>query len=396
MKNIIWKLLRKHVSASQLTGFALANLVGLTIVILAVQFYLDVKPVFADEDSFISKDYLVITRAITGTGALMGSGSEFADSAIATLQQQPWCRQVGRFVSSDFAISATVGVGSGRAMRSQFFFEAIPDEFIDVNADQWGFNPARPEVPVIVSRDYLSLYNFGFAATQGMPRISEGQAGMIPLSFTFGGNGLTENMPGRIVGFSNRLNTVIVPQDFLTWANERYGTRQPRLPQRLIVEVNSPGDVKIEQFMTSHRYEVAGDKMSSSKANYFLMLIIGIVISVGIIISLLAFFVLMLSIYLLLQKNTRKLQDLLLLGYSPGQVARPYVVMVLAINAAVLVLAIALMLAARLYYKGTLAALGVTGASVLPAMAVALTIMGLITAVNVLAIRRRVAALWMQ
>ena len=90
MKNIIWKLLRKHVSASQLTGFALANLVGLTIVILAVQFYLDVKPVFADEDSFISKDYLVITRAITGTGALMGSGSEFADSAIATLQQQPW------------------------------------------------------------------------------------------------------------------------------------------------------------------------------------------------------------------------------------------------------------------------------------------------------------------
>lgn len=87
---------------------------------------------------------------------------------------------------------------------------------------------------------------------------------------------------------------------------------------------------------------------------------------------------------------------MLLLGYSPGQVARPYVVMVLAINAAVLVLAIALMLAARLYYKGTLAALGVTGASVLPAMAVALTIMGLITAVNVLAIRRRVAALWMQ
>jgi hypothetical protein len=39
MKGLMWKLLRKHVSAVQLVGFALANLVGLTIVILAIQFY---------------------------------------------------------------------------------------------------------------------------------------------------------------------------------------------------------------------------------------------------------------------------------------------------------------------------------------------------------------------
>ena len=32
-KNLMWKLLRKHISAPQLIGFSLANLVGLTIVI---------------------------------------------------------------------------------------------------------------------------------------------------------------------------------------------------------------------------------------------------------------------------------------------------------------------------------------------------------------------------
>ena len=47
---IMWKLLRKNISAAQLTGFAIANLIGLTIVILAVQFYGDVKPVFDDEE----------------------------------------------------------------------------------------------------------------------------------------------------------------------------------------------------------------------------------------------------------------------------------------------------------------------------------------------------------
>ena len=63
MNNIIWKLLRQHISKGQLIGFAIANLIGLTIVLLAVQFYRDVRPVFNDEESFISKDYLIITRA---------------------------------------------------------------------------------------------------------------------------------------------------------------------------------------------------------------------------------------------------------------------------------------------------------------------------------------------
>ena len=37
-KGLMWKLLRQHISKMQLVGFSVANLVGLTIVILAVQF----------------------------------------------------------------------------------------------------------------------------------------------------------------------------------------------------------------------------------------------------------------------------------------------------------------------------------------------------------------------
>ena len=395
MKDIIWKLLRQHISKGQLIGFAIANLIGLTIVLLAVQFYRDIKPVFSDEESFISKDYLIITRAVTGAGAMMGNNGEFSDSDISDLEHQPWCRQVGRFLNSDFAIDAQLGVGTGHAMRTQFFFEAIPDEFIDIDPNAWGFSSAKPEVPVVISRDYLSLYNFGFAATQGMPKISEGQAEMLPLEFTLSGNGKRQVMPGRIVGFSNRLNTVIVPQEFMEWANQTFGTGVAQQPQRLIVEVSKPGDIKIEEYMDEHHYEVAGDKMSSSKANYFLTVISGIVIAVGIIISLLSFFVLMLSIYLLLQKNTRKLQDLLLLGYSPSQVSKHYILLVVCLNAAVLVLAIILMLLGRLAYMDMIHAFGVSGAGIGVAIVVGLLIMSAITAGNIVAIHRKVASLWL-
>lgn len=392
--NLIWKLLRKHISASQLVGFSIANLVGLTIVILAVQFYEDVKPVFNDEESFISKDYLVITKNVSGVGAMLGNAGEFSNADITDIESQPWCRKVGRFVNSEFAIYATVGLAGDRAMRTQFFFESIPSDFIDVTDAQWEFNPSRPEVPVIVSRDYISLYNFGFAASQGLPQISESQMGNIPLSFSISGRGINEVLPGHIVGFSNRLNTVIVPEEFMRWANERYGAGGTQQPLRLIIEVNSPGDVKIEDYMKEHHYDVAGDKMSSSKANYFLTLIIGIVVFVGVIISLLSFFVLMLSIYLLLQKNTRKLQDLLLLGYSPGEVSKPYMGMVVAINATVLLLAIVLMLVGRSYYMSMLRVFGTGGSGVAISILVGAVIMSLITLGNVLAIKRKIASLW--
>ena len=165
-------------------------------------------------------------------------------------------------------------------------------------------------------------------------------------------------------------------------------------PLRLILEVNSPGDIKIEEYMKEKHYDVAGDKMSSSKANYFLVLIIGIVITVGIIISLLSFFVLMLSIYLLLQKNTRKLQDLLLLGYSPAEVSKPYIGMVVAINGIVLVLAIVLMLVARCYYMDMLSVFGTVGSGIGMSLLAGAVIMSLITAGNVIAIKRKIASLW--
>ena len=51
MPTLGWKLLRQHISIGQLAGFFLANLFGMMIVLLSVQFYKDVIPVFTEGDS---------------------------------------------------------------------------------------------------------------------------------------------------------------------------------------------------------------------------------------------------------------------------------------------------------------------------------------------------------
>lgn len=68
--SLVWKLLRQHISLPQLAGFFFANLCGMVIVLLSVQFYKDILPVFTEGDSFIKKDYIIVSKKVSTLGHL--------------------------------------------------------------------------------------------------------------------------------------------------------------------------------------------------------------------------------------------------------------------------------------------------------------------------------------
>lgn len=386
---MVWKLLRKNISPVQIAGYALANLIGLAIIIGAVKFYTDISTTWHDEDSFFKKDYLIISKQVSTlqTAGINADATEFFPEEIENLKSQPWVKNVGSFSSANFNVNMSMEIGS-RGMSTYLFFEAIPDEFLDIAPEDWTFDPGHPMIPIILSKDYLTLYNFGFATTRGMPQLSEAVMSTLPINMTLSGNGLTEIYPARIVGFSSRLNTVAVPQQFLDWANERYSSGETTNPSRLVVEVSSVGDPAIQKYFDKYGYEVAGDKNDNSQAAYFLKVITTIVLAVGAVITILAFFILMLSIYLLLQKNRQKLHDLMLLGYTPFGVARCYYILIAVINFSVLVMASTISLLASSWWTPRLSDIGIEPSSPTLALMVGAILIGLITVVNILSIRR--------
>jgi len=392
-KNTVWRLLRRNISAGQIAGYALANLAGLAIVLTAMQFYRDVTSVWDDEDSFISNDYMILSKRVSGLGGFMGgddASTRFSEAEIADIASQPWASKVGSFSSAAFNVYATVDFG-GSSMGTALFLESIPDDFFDVSPDGWDYRPGESDfIPVILSKDYLSLYNFGFATSRGMPQVSEEVIGMVPLRLSLSGNGRQEWMNARIVGFSSRLNTIAVPEEFMRWANDTFADTPADAPSRLIVMLDRPGNPEAEAYIEGHGYETAGDRAANGKTAYFLSMVTGIVVAVGAIISLLAFFILMLSIYLLLQKNREKIHDLMQLGYSPSQVASHYHYTVIAVNGLVLVSAVAVMLTGAHCWRGALESLGVTPVAVWPTIGTGVGIMLLITAGNILAINRKI------
>lgn len=389
-KSIVWRLLRRNISIGQLAGYAVANLVGLAIVLTAVQFYRDVTSARDEDDSFISRDYIIVSKKVSsGIGSLFGGAREskgFSADEIADLERQPWVRRTGKFTAGDFNVSVAVDMG-GNQLSTALFLESIPSDFFDISPREWQYTPESGEpVPVIISKDYLTLYNFGFASSRGLPQISEEMMKMIPLRMSLSGNGQQQWLNARIVGFSSRLNTIAVPEEFMSWANSEFGENGASDPSRLIIETYDPGNPAIQSYLTSHGYEAAGDKVNSGKAAYLLSIITAVVTGVGVIISLLAVFILLLSIRLLLQKNRSKLTRLMMLGYAPRSVARYYIIIVGAINTAVLAGAIALTLTAAHFWHEPMQQIGISSSGPLVTIILGFWLMLLITLDNFTAI----------
>ena len=381
----------------QLAGFFFANLCGMVIVLLSVQFYRDVIPVFTQGDSFIKKDFVIVSKRVSTIGTFVGKSTSFSDADIADIERQPFTKSVGRFLPTRFKVYAGMGM-QGVRMSTDMFFESVPDAYVDVKLDRWHFDPSQDVIPIIIPRNYLNLYNFGFAQSRNLPQLSEGVMGMVNLDIRIMGNGQMKMMKGNIVGFSNRLNTILVPESFIEWANAQYGTGEEVKPSRLIVEVNNPTDDRIAKYFKERGYETEGDQLDAGKTTWFLKVVTGIVISVGLLISILSFYILMLSIYLLLQKNTTKLENLLLIGYSPARVARPYQLLTIVLNLLVFGLGIGAVILARGSYMEILTGLypDAGAATILPALAVGFIIFVVVSLLNIVIIRRKINAIWLR
>lgn len=393
--SLIWKLLRHHISVGQFIGFAFANLFGMYIILLGIQFYCDVKPIFTAKDSFMSNDFLIVSKPIGTATGLSGRSHDFTKTEIQELAIQPFIKTFGQFTSAEFKVDAVMGVNGKAIISSELPLESVPDEFIDIPLNEWQYSEGQQIVPIILPRSYINMYNFGFARSHSLPKISDGLTSIIDITLSAHGNGKENTFRGKVIGFSSRLNSILVPHKFMEWANERYAPENESTVNRLLIEVNNPTDERIAQYINQKGFEVEDDKLQAEKTTWFLRLTVSIVMIVGLIISILSFYILMLSIYLLVQKNSEKIVNLLLIGYAPIQVAHPYVLLTIALNLFVLAIAWCALLFTRSYYMDILELLfpQTDYTSMLPALTVGAIIFLIVTLLNCLIIYKKIRLL---
>ncbi len=323
--NLLNQLQIRTLPRWQLLGFALTLFIGLFIIGLTVQVYLDIQQVFEQEKAVFGKQGIVVNKRISVFKSFDKERIYFDADELADLEARPFVEELAYFDKARFGIQAFTREGDNiPGFRTDMFFEAIPDGFLDVEDEDWKWQPGDELVPIIIPQDYINLYNFGFAETQGLPVVSQNAIKQVEFGLRVSGNGAKEEFRGRIVAFSEQINSILVPLDFLDYANGKYASGGSTKPSRLLIRLNDPSSEEALTYFDEENLDVSNNNMEQSRMRFFLNVIFLVLFVIAGIIIVLSISSILLSMNVLLYKNKATINNLYLLGYENKQIGRFY------------------------------------------------------------------------
>ena len=250
--------------------------------------------------------------------SLIGGAPSFSETDLEKLEEQPFINRIAPFRSSQYQVLAEV---SQIGFRSDFFFEAIPDDFLDVNSSKFNWSKGDRTIPIILSRDYLSLYNFGFAPTRGLPPFTQSTIKRVQFQIRIiGDNGLMDFYNGKIVGFSDRINSILVPKSFLDWSNPHYSNKSAPIT-KLMLEVENPYSTDFKDFIKKEKLELSSGKLIGDKASNILNIVISVIAFIGFIILILALMVFTLNFRIMIVSAKMDIKRLMEIGYQHNTIS---------------------------------------------------------------------------
>jgi hypothetical protein len=267
--------------------------------------------------------YLVITKRITN--AMMGdiSKSSFSETEIADLKTQSFFDSVQPMKASLFKVKLDIPLNS-LPLNADLFFEAVPDAYLDVVPEKWKWSPGDPHVTGIAPRFLLDMYNYGIAIGQRLPQLSEESVKVVPMNFhisNYDGTSFVD-LKGNIGALSSRFGSILVPENFLDWANQRYGFKSNAAPARMVVKAKNPTGKQMNRYLKANGWESDYGVGRFSKWGYVVRFVEMLITIIGAILFGFALLVFIMFIQLTITHAKNEIQLLHTLGAAPKQLSR--------------------------------------------------------------------------
>lgn len=312
----------KHISAFLVTNQNKASRwlsyiglgIGVLLLLCSVQMYININNLLQNKNpKKDGYDYISITKNITNEN--MADDHSFSEGDINELKKSPVIDDVTALVANKFLVKAT---GGGVVpFTADMFMEAIDESFIDTIPQNFTWKEGQTLIPVIISSDYLELYNTVFAPSRDLPQVSLKSISSIIVQLEFYGSSGTQTFRGNIVAVSDRINSVLVPKNFLEWANDQFGSKAKTNPSRIFIKTKDANNPALLSFLQQKDYHINKDKTKFGRVKQILQIIISGLAGFGVLVILLAMVLFSFYLQLMIAKSKENLQLLLTIGYSP-------------------------------------------------------------------------------
>lgn len=294
--------------------------VGVLLLLCSMQLFININKLLKEKNpSKNGFDYISVTKTITNEN--MASDHSFSDEDIAALKQNKAIEDATPLIANKFLVKATGG--TVLPFTTDLFLEAIDNSFIDSVPPSFSWQQGQDVVPIIISSDYLELYNTVFAPSQGLPQVSAKSVSSVMVQLQcYSASGDLKNFRASIIGLSDRINSVLVPINFLQWANQQLGNNTKTNPSRVFIKTKDANNPDLLSFLQQKNYSINKDKTRFGRVKQILQAVVSGLSGFGLLVILLAMVLFSFYLQLMIARSKDNLQLLITLGYSPDWLSK--------------------------------------------------------------------------
>lgn len=296
--------------------------IGVLLLLCSAQLFINIQQLLGkDTPQQNGFDFISVRKEITNETMGNLEKNLFTQNDIEAFRKQPFVESVTPLLANNFRLQ--LSGGNMIPFQSDFFVEALDEKFIDTVPPNFTWKEGQEEIPIIFASDFLEIYNV-FAPGYGLPQISEESATSLGLLvICYGPDGTKQVFRGRLVALSDRINSILVPESFLNWANKQFGGPGSEVrASRLYVKTKDANSPAFLQYLEANRFEVNKDKTKFGRVKVILQGIFTGLGFFGILVVALALLLFSYYLQLMIARSKEQLQLLLLLGYSPDWLSR--------------------------------------------------------------------------
>jgi len=327
-QKIISRIFIKTQKPSQLIGAIIGCFLGFFLIFIAAQLFADFKTMVNSQEQSIGSQFLVVNKQVSVLNSFKLGKSTFSKNEVDELKSLPSIKRISEFTANQFEAVASMSIPNGEsssAFRTELFMESVGDDFLDVKPDDWNWELGNEMIPMILPTDFINLYNFNFAPGRGLPQLSKSTIQLAVFDIDVRGAKGTAHFTGKIVGFSNRISSVLVPKSFMNYANSHYGNNQAEPESyRIIVEAKQQELPKIQQYFKDEGYETNEELLKNGKFGSLLQAILGILAALGIVVMFVSVSSFILYVQLAISRSKYEIETLLRQGYPHKKIVQWY------------------------------------------------------------------------
>lgn len=316
LKNLIFHKVNKL----QLGILTLGAFIGFLFLMSVVHYLGEIKSLTSGQES-MGFNLVVAQKKVTKYSAFDQSSTWFEKEELERLRTHPSIKKMEPVVNNQFYVSLAMREEGLPYFSTDIFIQSVSNDLLDVQSDEWLWHADSEIVPLIMPRDFMLMLN-QFAASYKIPQVSEDIAKTLNFTLEIRGKGQKKSVRARIVGFSNQMNSVLVPMSFMVYGNEQFAEQEQVPVSQIVIQMDERNYSGFDKIMDELNLEIKENELLVVKIQGMLYVVLGALFFIAlIIIGLCGLLILQFSM-LLLSESAYEIQTLLRLGYHPRQISR--------------------------------------------------------------------------